>query len=224
MGRDTPLHACLDLQPKYEDGYKMAADLRKMREEDPDAAKVIEVAIGLEGLRRQDGIHAAAVVITKEPLTTYLRSSASPRAGRTRSWRRSSRSTRCTASRTSGSQDGLPRSAEPRRDHRHARDHQGHARRRPRHRPHPAGRSRDARPALPRRSIGVFQLEGGPMRSLMRSLAPSSFEDVAALVALYRPGPMAANMHNDYADRKTGGSRSSTSTPTPRSSSPTPTA
>jgi DNA polymerase-3 subunit alpha len=51
-------------------------------------------------------------------------------------------------------------------------------------------------------SIGVFQLEGGPMRALMRSLAPTSFDDVAALIALYRPGPMAANMHNDYADRK----------------------
>src|SRR3989440_7258355 len=53
-------------------------------------------------------------------------------------------------------------------------------------------------------SIGIFQLEGGPMRALMRSLAPTSFDDVAALVALYRPGPMAANMHNDYADRKNG--------------------
>src|ERR1051325_4556680 len=53
-------------------------------------------------------------------------------------------------------------------------------------------------------SIGVFQLEGGPMRALMRSLAPTSFDDVAALVALYRPGPMAANMHNDYADYKNG--------------------
>jgi DNA polymerase-3 subunit alpha len=53
-------------------------------------------------------------------------------------------------------------------------------------------------------SMGVFQLEGGPMRSLMRSLAPTSFDDVAALVALYRPGPMAANMHKDYADRKNG--------------------
>src|SRR5207237_542215 len=53
-------------------------------------------------------------------------------------------------------------------------------------------------------SIGVFQLEGGPMRALMRSLAPTSFDDVAELVALYRPGPMAANMHNDYADRKNG--------------------
>src|SRR5205807_9519851 len=53
-------------------------------------------------------------------------------------------------------------------------------------------------------SIGVFQLEGGPMRTLMRSLAPTTFEDVAALVALYRPGPMGANMHTDYADRKNG--------------------
>jgi DNA polymerase-3 subunit alpha len=42
------------------------------------------------------------------------------------------------------------------------------------------------------------------MRALMRSLAPDCFDDVAALVALYRPGPMAANMHNDYADRKNG--------------------
>ena len=53
-------------------------------------------------------------------------------------------------------------------------------------------------------SLGVFQLESAPMRSLMRSLAPTGFDDVAALVALYRPGPMAANMHNDYADRKNG--------------------
>src|SRR5260370_2749682 len=53
-------------------------------------------------------------------------------------------------------------------------------------------------------SIGVFQLEGGPMRALMRALAPTSFEDIAALIALYRPGPMAANMHYDYADRKNG--------------------
>ena len=42
------------------------------------------------------------------------------------------------------------------------------------------------------------------MRALMRSLAPTSFDDIAALVALYRPGPMGANMHNDYADRKNG--------------------
>jgi DNA polymerase-3 subunit alpha len=53
-------------------------------------------------------------------------------------------------------------------------------------------------------TIGVFQLEGGPMRALIRSLAPTRFEDVCALVALYRPGPMGTNMHNEYADRKNG--------------------
>src|SRR5205823_13511754 len=49
-----------------------AGELRVLYETDPDASKVIDVARGLEGLRRQDGIHAAAVVITKEPLTEYL--------------------------------------------------------------------------------------------------------------------------------------------------------
>jgi DNA polymerase-3 subunit alpha len=53
-------------------------------------------------------------------------------------------------------------------------------------------------------TIGVFQMEGAAMRNLVRSLAPTEFEDVGALNALYRPGPMAANMHNDYADRKNG--------------------
>src|SRR5205823_10406315 len=72
MGRDTPLAACLELTTGHEDGYKMAVDLRSMYELDPDAKRVMDVAKGLEGLRRQDGIHAAAVVITNEPLTEYL--------------------------------------------------------------------------------------------------------------------------------------------------------
>ena len=71
MGRDTPLHACFEETPKFADGFKMAADLREVYANDNDARQVIDVARGLEGLRRQDGIHAAAVVITKEPLTEY---------------------------------------------------------------------------------------------------------------------------------------------------------
>jgi DNA polymerase-3 subunit alpha len=53
-------------------------------------------------------------------------------------------------------------------------------------------------------TLGVFQLDGGPMRSLLRAMKPDSFEDIAAVLALYRPGPMGANAHNDYADRKNG--------------------
>ena len=205
MGRDTPLAACLEPNPKYEDGYKMAADLRGMYETDPDAKAVIDVARGLEGLRRQDGIHAAAVVITKEPLTEYLPIQRKPVAGGP-----PEDAPVVTQYEMHGVEDlGLLKM-----------DFLGL-------------RNLDvitdavamiktskgidldidnvdledlATYDLLQKgdSIGVFQLEGGAMRALMRSLAPDSFEDVAALVALYRPGPMAANMHNDYADRKNG--------------------
>lgn len=51
-------------------------------------------------------------------------------------------------------------------------------------------------------TLGVFQLDSGPMRALLRSMAPTEFADISAVLALYRPGPMSANAHNDYADRK----------------------
>ncbi len=53
-------------------------------------------------------------------------------------------------------------------------------------------------------TLGVFQLDGGPMRALLRLMAPTRFEDIAAVLALYRPGPMAANAHINYAERKNG--------------------
>src|SRR5690606_5875514 len=53
-------------------------------------------------------------------------------------------------------------------------------------------------------SLGVFQLDGGPLRSLMRLMRPDNFEDISALIALYRPGPMGANSHTNYALRKNG--------------------
>ena len=71
-------------------------------------------------------------------------------------------------------------------------------------------------------SIGVFQLEGGPMRALIRSLQPTCFEDVAALVALYRPGPWRPTCTTTTPTARTAGSRSPTSTPTPRRSWATP--
>ena len=81
MGRDTPLKYCFEEHPKYADGYKAASELRAMYETDPDVKRVVDVAKGLEGLKRSDGIHAAAVVITKEPLTTYLPIQRKPEAG-----------------------------------------------------------------------------------------------------------------------------------------------
>jgi DNA polymerase-3 subunit alpha len=205
MGRDTPLYACLEEHPKFEDGYKMAAELRAMYETDPDAREVIDVAKGLEGLRRQDGIHAAAVVITDEPLTEYLPIQRKPENGQ-----EPEDAPIVTQYEMHGVEDlgllkmdflGLRNLDVITDTIELIRSTRG------------VDIDIDAVPLDDPAtyellgngdSMGVFQLEGAPMRSLMRSLAPTRFEDVAALVALYRPGPMAANMHTDYADRKNG--------------------
>ncbi len=203
MGRDTPLAACFEEQPKFADGYKMAGDLRDMYNTDPDVKRVVDVAKGLEGMRRSDGIHAAAVVVTKNPLTDYLPIQRKPEAGTP-----IEEVPVVTQYEMNGVEElgllkldflGLrnldvisdtlelikaSQGIEVDIDNVDLEDEETYN-------------------LLARGdSIGVFQLESTPMRALMRALAPSTFKDVAALVALYRPGPMAANMHNDYADRK----------------------
>jgi len=205
MGRDTPLWACFEQHPKYEDGFKTATELRQMYEADPDAKKVIDVAKGLEGLRRQDGIHAAAVVISAEPLTEYLPIQRKPEPGG-----RPEDAPIVTQYEMHGVEElgllkmdflGLRNLSVIERTLDLIEASTGQ-------RPDIDGVPLDdpATFEMLRRgdSIGIFQLEGSNMRALMRALAPTSFDDIAALVALYRPGPMAANMHNDYADRKNG--------------------
>jgi DNA polymerase-3 subunit alpha len=211
MGRDTPLYACLDLTPGYEDGFKTAAELREMYNADPDVQKVVDVARGLEGLRRQDGIHAAAVVITRDPLTEYLPIQRKPLPGSSGAERDSLEGAPIV---TQYEMHGVEELGLLKMDFLGLRNLDviemtlDLIERSTGERPDVDAIPLDDEPtlALLRRaeSIGVFQLEGGPMRALMKSLAPTSFDDVAALVALYRPGPMAANMHNDYADRKNG--------------------
>jgi DNA polymerase-3 subunit alpha len=205
MGRDTPLAACLALKPGFEDGYQAAAELREMVETDPEVRAVVDVAKGLEGLRRQDGIHAAAVVITNEPLTTYLPIQRKPDPGQDPTL-----APMVTQYEMHGVEElgllkmdflglrtlsVLDRAIELIRESRGVEiTLEG------------IPLDDDATYAMLREAdtIGVFQLEGTPMRALVRSLAPTRFDDIAALTALYRPGPMAANMHNDYADRKNG--------------------
>ena len=205
MGRDTPLWACLERHDAYEEGWKMAAELREMYESDPEVAKVVDVARGLEGLRRQDGIHAAAVVITHEALTEYLPIQRKPEPGSL---------AEDAPIVTQYEMHGVEELGLLKMDFLGLRNLsviertldliEASGAERPDIDSIPL--DDEATFALLRRgeSVGVFQLEGGPMRALMRSLAPTCFDDIAALVALYRPGPMAANMHNDYADRKNG--------------------
>ena len=205
MGRDTPLKYCFEQNPKYLDGYKAASELRAMCDADPDVKRVVDVAKGLEGLKRSDGIHAAAVVITKEPLTTYLPIQRKPEAGG-----RPEDAPVVTQYEMHGVEDlgllkmdflGL-RNLDVITDTvemvRVVKDPEFDI---------------DAVPLDDQMvfdllgkgdTMGVFQLESPPMRALLRSLAPTSFGDVSAVIALYRPGPMSVNMHYDYADRKNG--------------------
>ncbi len=203
MGRDTPLRACLDHDPEHAEGYKMASELRDLYKLDPDAKKVIDVARGLEGLRRQDGIHAAAVVITREKLTDYLPIQRKPGPG--------------------GNPEDAPIVTQ----------YEGHGveelgllkidflglrnldvmetaldliEESDGVRPDIDTMPLDDEPTfeLLRRgdAIGLFQMEGAPLRALLRQMAPTRFEDIAAIIALYRPGPMANIPH--YVARKHG--------------------
>ena len=65
-------------------------------------------------------------------------------------------------------------------------------------------------------TTAVFQLESRGMRELVRGLKPSRFEDVVALVALFRPGPLKSGMVDDFIERKEG--RAAVSYPHPGSS------
>ena len=57
------------------------------------------------------------------------------------------------------------------------------------------------------RTTAVFQLESTGMRELIRRLKPTKFEEIVALLALYRPGPLESGMHDEFVDRKHGKSR-----------------
>ena len=203
MGRDTPLRYCFEQADKYADGYKAAGDLRAMYDTDDDVKRVVDVARGLEGLKRSDGIHAAAVVITKDPVTEYLPVQRKPESGQA-----PEDAPVVTQYEMHGVEDlgllkmdflGL-------RNLDVITDAVEMVR---------AGKDPDfliedislddaeTFDLLSRGdTIGVFQLESPPMRQLLKALAPNSFEDVSAVLALYRPGPMSVNMHYDYADRK----------------------
>jgi DNA polymerase-3 subunit alpha len=203
MGRDTPLRYCFEEHPKYVDGFKAAADLRAMYDADDDVRRIVDVARGLEGLKRSDGIHAAAVVITNEPVTEYMPIQRKPESGQDPA---------DAPIVTQYEMHGVEELGLLKMDFLGLRNldviTDAVAMIRASADPEFTIESIDlddrATFELLSRgdTMGVFQLESPPMRQLLKRLAPTSFEDVAALIALYRPGPMGVNMHHDYADRK----------------------
>ncbi|MFI5781497.1 DNA polymerase III subunit alpha [Nocardia sp. NPDC051570] len=196
MAKDIPLSGIMD--PEHE-RYKEAAEVRELINTNPDVNKIYETARGLEGLIRNAGVHACAVIMSSEPLTDAIPV-----------WKRAQDGAIITGwDYPSCEAIGLlkmdflglrnltvigdalvnikaNRGIELDLDTLPLED--------------------TATYELLARgdTLGVFQLDGGAMRDLLRRMQPTGFEDIVAVLALYRPGPMGMNAHNDYADRKNG--------------------
>jgi DNA polymerase III subunit alpha len=204
LGKDSTLSQALDAPERYadqmaRDHHTAAAGLREVYAADPAAREVIDTARGLEGLRRQDSIHAAAVVISPVPLTDIVPIQ-----------RKGDDAEVVTQYEMHGVEAlgllkmdflGLRNLATIERTLELVEQSTGS---RPDIDSIPLDDDEVFAMLRAGDSMGVFQFEGGPMRALMRNLGPDQFEHLIALNALYRPGPLGAGMHTEYADRKNG--------------------
>ena len=199
MGKDISLHGIFD---KENDRYGEAQEFRNLFETDPDAKNIVEMATGLEGLKRQWGVHAAGVILSREPLLdvipihrrdadgsiiTQFDMVACEATGLLKmdflGLRNLSVLDDCISNIKSNQGKVVVLEDLALKD-------------------------KKTFELLSRgETLGVFQLDSAPIRALLRSMAPDSFEDISAVIALYRPGPMGVNAHNDYADRKNGRKR-----------------
>ncbi|MEU0506593.1 DNA polymerase III subunit alpha [Nocardia sp. NPDC005998] len=194
MAKDISVSGITD--PEHE-RYKEAAEVRELIGSNPDVAKIYETARGLEGLIRNAGVHACAVIMSCDPLTDAIPVWKRPQDGALiTGWDYPS----CEAigllkmdflglRNLTVIGDALE----------NIQANRG------------IDLDMDRLPLDDQRTyellsrgdtLGVFQLDGGPMRDLLRRMQPTAFEDIVAVGALYRPGPMGMNAHNDYADRK----------------------
>ncbi|GLZ10626.1 DNA polymerase III subunit alpha [Actinomadura sp. NBRC 104425] len=196
MGKDIPLSGIFDdKHPRYNE----AGELRKLYEEEPDVKQIMDLAQGLEGLIRQTGVHAAGIIMSGETITDHIPI-----------MRRDSDGAIITqfdypTCETLGllKMDflGLRNLTIIDDALKGIKVNKGidvNLLELPLDDPKTyelLGRGD---------TLGVFQFDGGPMRALLRLMKPDNFEDISAVGALYRPGPMGANSHINYALRKNG--------------------
>ncbi|GAB3081026.1 DNA polymerase III subunit alpha [Corynebacterium aquatimens] len=196
MAKDIPLSGITD--PEHA-RYSEATEVRSMIETDPDVAKIYETARGLEGVVRQAGVHACAVIMASVPLIEHIPMWKRPADGAyITGWDYPA----CEAigllkmdflglRNLTVIGDAIENIQKNR------------------------GETVDLEgldvddPAVYELlsrgdTLGVFQLDGGGMQELLKRMKPTGFNDIVASLALYRPGPMGVNAHWDYADRKNG--------------------
>jgi DNA polymerase-3 subunit alpha len=203
VGRDLSL---ADLYDPSNERYDEGTELRNMVAADPEALRVVELARGLEGTKRGFGMHAAGIIMSREPLTntvplmkkdnnegtpvmTQFEYPVCEKLGLLKMdfLGLSNLSTLSEALRmikiNKGIDVDLNELGESLND------------------------TKTFRLLARGDTLGVFQLDSGPIRSLLRLMSPDKFDDIAAVLSLYRPGPMGAGAHIDYADRKMGRKR-----------------
>ena len=194
MGKDISLGGIFDVN---DDRYDEATEFRDLYESDPDLKKIVDNARGIEGLKRQWGVHAAGVILSRDPLLdvipihkresdgsiiTQFEMGACEAIGLLKmdflGLRNLSVLDDCLLNIKRNLNQEVVLEDLPLSD-------------------------KNTFELLARgETLGVFQLDSAPIRALLRSMAPDSFEDISAVIALYRPGPMGEDSHNKYADYK----------------------
>ncbi len=198
MGKDIPLTGIFD---KAHPRYAEAEEFRQLHAGDADARKVVETALGLENLKRQWGVHAAGVIMSSEPLIDHIPIMRREQDGAIITQldyptcetlgllKMDFLGLRNLTVIDDALKNIIANGKEPLDLEEISRGLDD-----------PAAYELLARGD----TLGVFQLDGGPMRSLLRAMRPDNFEDISAVIALYRPGPMGMNSHTNYALRKNG--------------------
>ena len=194
MGKDISLAGVFD---KEHERHQEAQEFRALYESDPDAKSVVDLARGLEGLKRQSGVHAAGVILSRDPLLDVIPIHRREADG---------------AIITQFDMVGCEKTGLLKMDFLGLRNlsvlddcilniekNQG---KKVVLEDLPLADAKTFELLARGETLGVFQLDSAPIRALLRSMVPDSFEDISAVIALYRPGPMGVNAHNDYADRK----------------------
>ncbi|MBD0692749.1 DNA polymerase III subunit alpha [Streptomyces sp. CBMA123] len=194
MGKGVPL---ADLFDEKHSRYNEGTEIRSLYQNEPDVKKIIDTGRGIEGLIRGTGVHAAAVILSSTPLLDLIPLHMRDKDGVIIT---GFDYPSCEAMglikmdflglRNLGIIDHCIKIVKANR-----------------------GIDVDIEKIpiddpttyqlLARGdTLGVFQLDGGPMRALLKLMKPTEFADISAVSALYRPGPMGMNSHTNYALRK----------------------
>jgi DNA polymerase-3 subunit alpha len=194
-GKDASLKDIFDPTSKR---FAEAREFRELYESDPDTKRITEQAKGIEGLIRQTGVHACATIMGSEPITDT-----SPLLERTDGTVTTTFEYHTCETLGLVKMDFLGLSnLTVIRDtllniERNGKDKIDYTK-------IPLDDKETYQLLSRGDTLGVFQLDSDGMRSLLRQLKPDNFNDISALIALYRPGPMDMDSHTNYAKRKNG--------------------